>query len=40
MLVDEVVVLTVLSEAARDGTPLKVENLLDVRFDETWIVFH
>ena len=29
-------VLTVFSEAAKDGTPLNVENLLDVRFDVTY----
>ncbi len=35
---DEVVVCWVLSEAARDGTPLKVEKRFEVRLDETWMV--
>ena len=33
---DDELVCCVLSEAARDGTPLNVENRLDVRLDETW----
>ena len=33
---DEELVCWVLSEAAREGTPLKVESRLEVRFDETW----
>lgn len=32
---DEVLVVTVASEAARDGTALNVENRLDARFDVT-----
>ena len=35
LLVEELLVLTVLSEGAREGTPLKVEKRLDVRFDVT-----
>ena len=34
---DEVLVVTVASEAARDGTALKVENRLDARFEVTYI---
>ncbi len=33
---DDELVCWVLSEAARDGTALNVENRLDVRLDETW----
>lgn len=33
---EEAVVSWVLSEAAREGTPLNVENRLDVRLDATW----
>lgn len=35
-LFDDALVCEVLSEAARDGTPLKVENRLDVRLDATY----
>lgn len=35
---DDELVCWVLSEAARDGTPLNVENRFDVRLDETWKV--
>jgi len=34
--VDEALVVMVASEAAREGTPLKVENRFDARFDVTW----
>lgn len=34
---DEVLVVTVASEAARDGTALNVENRFDARFDVTYI---
>jgi hypothetical protein len=33
---DDALVYWVLSEAARDGTPLNVENRFEVRFDATW----
>ncbi len=32
----DAVVSWVLSEAAREGTPLNVENRLEVRLDATW----
>ena len=35
LLDDDELVCEVLSDAARDGTPLKVENRLDVRLDAT-----